>query len=330
MSQKLSMHPTGWFQVGWSADFAVGDVKPLTYFGTELVAFRDLEGQVHVLDAHCQHLGANLAVGGCVVEGGIQCPFHGWVWSGEGRNVHIPYEKRPNRGRKVRSWPVTERNESIYIWHDATGGAPSWEVPDALRELGAQISETVFAPLGPEAREVTKGVRVHPQTIAENAVDPHHFRFVHKTPISPVVLTEDTDGTRWQAKVGFGKRWSDATDRPGDTLNTLEILWSGIGLSFSGEHMRDGIRVTGICPTPVDDSTCDIFGTYWIDAASENPATFLEISKVGLTDDVRIWHHQKYMDPPGLSPSEAAGFRKLRDWASSFYPVGTGQVESVG
>ena len=100
----LSMRPTGWFQVAWSTDLEVGDVKPLHYFGADLVMFRDLDGAVRVLDAHCQHLGADLSHGGCVVEGGIQCPFHGWVWNGDGRNVQIPYEPQPERGRRVRSW----------------------------------------------------------------------------------------------------------------------------------------------------------------------------------------------------------------------------------
>ena len=54
-----SMRPTGWFQVAWSADLEVGDVKPLHYFGAELVAFRDLDGAIRVLDAHCQHIGVS-------------------------------------------------------------------------------------------------------------------------------------------------------------------------------------------------------------------------------------------------------------------------------
>lgn len=320
MPQLLSMHPTGWFQIGWSAELEVGDVIPLRYFSTDLVAFRGLDGAVSVLDAYCQHLGANLSRGGCVVNDGIQCPFHGWVWNGAGRNVRIPYENRPNRGRKIRAWHVQEVNDSIYIWHDAAAREPLWDVPDALHQLGPHISDTTFAALDGQARKKTAGVRVHPQTIAENAVDPHHFKFVHHTPISPVVLTESSDDSTWHAKVGFGNRWQSGVDRPGDSMNTLEILWSGIGLSFSGEHMRNGIRVTGICPTPVDDETCDIFATYWIAADSENSDEMISAGKAALEDDIAIWHYQRYMDPPGLSQSEAAGFRKLRSWAGSFYP----------
>lgn len=315
----LSMLPTGWFQVGWSADVAVDEIVPMKYFGTELVAFRGGDGVVHVLDAHCQHLGANLSRG-CVVENGIQCPFHGWVWDGSGRNVEIPYESKPNRVRRVRSWPVAERNDSIYVWHDVAGREPLWDVPHAFAALGPVFERAEYFPVTDAARVRYPGVHVHPQVIAENAVDPHHFRFVHKTPHSPVVLRENTEGEIWRAKVGFGRRWADGVDIPDETSNTIEILWSGIGTSFSGEHTRDGLRVIGICATPVDDTTSEIFGTYWISAEQGNHRERVDQAKAALPDDIAIWDTQIYLDPPGLSPSEAAGFRKLRTWARSFYP----------
>lgn len=67
----------------------------------------------------------------------IQCPFHGWRWDTEGRNVRIPYEPRPNRGRRMRTYPVIERNESVYLWHDtgSNGGSlrdPYFDVPDVF------------------------------------------------------------------------------------------------------------------------------------------------------------------------------------------------------
>jgi phenylpropionate dioxygenase-like ring-hydroxylating dioxygenase large terminal subunit len=329
-----SMAPTGWFQVAWSADVAVGDVVPKHYFGRDLVLFRELNGDVKVLDAHCQHLGASLAHGGCVVDEGIQCPFHGWVWNGEGRNVAIPYQDRPNRGRRVRSYPVAELNDSIYMWHDADSRPPMWEVPNAFEALGPHVRERTFHPFGAECRTRFDSVKVHPQVIAENAVDPHHFRFVHKTPISPVVLREHTDESTWSAKVGFGRRWADVVDRADDTMNTIEIYWSGIGLSFNGEHMRDGIRVISICATPVDDTTSDIFAGYWISAEDNaEPDSFqarLESAKLALPDDIQIWEHQLYLEPPGLATSEAAGFRALRRWANRFYPESAAPPVSHG
>jgi phenylpropionate dioxygenase-like ring-hydroxylating dioxygenase large terminal subunit len=215
---------------------------------------------------------------------------------------------------------VTELNESIYIWHDASGRAPMWEVPDGLRVLGDHIHDRDYFPVGPEARIKFAGIHVHPQIIAENAVDPHHFRFVHKTPVSPTVLRENTDDITWSAKVGFGRRWSDGADTPGETTNTLEIYWSGLGIAFNGEHTREGFRVIAICATPVDDTTSDIFSTYWIDEASGNYEERLKIAQAALPDDIAIWDHQIYLDPPGLTASEAAGFTQLRNWADGFYP----------
>ena len=320
MKPLPTMRPTGWFQVAWSADIAVGEVVPLHYFGRDLVAYRGQDARVSVLDAHCQHLGANLAYGGCVVKDGIQCPFHGWVWSGDGRNVRIPYQTRPNRGRRIRSYPVTELNESVYIWHDQANREPLWHIPDALRTLGHHVASRGYHDFGADCRTRFDKVSVHPQIIAENAVDPHHFRFVHHTPISPTVLREFTDSTTWSAKVGFGKRWADGVDRPDDTLNTIEILWSGIGVSFNGEHTREGIRVVSICATPVDDTTSDIFAGYWIDRETADFAGRLAAAKLALPQDIQIWDHQRYTDPPGLATSEAAGFKNLRAWARSFYP----------
>ena len=38
-------YPTGWFQVAWSDDVAVGDVKLVHYFGEDIVLWRGESGQ---------------------------------------------------------------------------------------------------------------------------------------------------------------------------------------------------------------------------------------------------------------------------------------------
>ena len=40
--------------------------------------------------------------------------------------------------------------------------------------------------------------------------------------------------------------------------------------------------------------------------------------------DIYIWSHQRYSDPPALSPDEYEGFTAIRNWAKQFYPDGTG------
>ena len=118
----LSMKPTGWFQVAWSDEIGVGDVHRMKYFDRELIAWRarvrsaDRDGRL--LRASRRAPRSRRPRRG---RGASQCPFHGWQWNHEGRNVCIPYENRPNRGRRIRTFPVVERNESVYIWHDERG-----------------------------------------------------------------------------------------------------------------------------------------------------------------------------------------------------------------
>jgi phenylpropionate dioxygenase-like ring-hydroxylating dioxygenase large terminal subunit len=94
--------------VGWSPEFPIGQTRPLNYFGEELMAYRDDSGDLHVMEAHCKHLGAHLGHGGTVVGDCVECPFHGWRWGPDGTNRLIPYQPdRPNRGltlRALRKW----------------------------------------------------------------------------------------------------------------------------------------------------------------------------------------------------------------------------------
>jgi phenylpropionate dioxygenase-like ring-hydroxylating dioxygenase large terminal subunit len=87
--------PRGWFVVCFSGDLAVGATRSMRYFGRELADYRGEDGVVRVLDAHCPHLGANLAIGGTVKDNCIRCPFHAWRFGEDGQCVEIPYSKKP-------------------------------------------------------------------------------------------------------------------------------------------------------------------------------------------------------------------------------------------
>src|SRR3984893_18896912 len=76
----LSMKPTGWFQVAWSAEIETGQIRTMKYFDRELIAWRAEDSTLTVMDAHCEHLGAHLGFGGRVEGDRIICPFHGWEW----------------------------------------------------------------------------------------------------------------------------------------------------------------------------------------------------------------------------------------------------------
>jgi 3-ketosteroid 9alpha-monooxygenase subunit A len=325
--KSLNMKLTGWFQVAWSADLAEGGVKPLRYFSEDMVAFRCQAGKVRIMDAHCHHLGAHLGHGGCVVDGGIQCPFHGWVWGPDGRNVRIPYQQgQTNRTRQLKVRHVREQNGCIFLWHDVRGREPLWEIPDAFLDFGEHVSSYRFELPGPEARSHWPNLHLHPQMLVENIVDPHHFKFTHGTKDSPTVLDETIGKWQWRARVGFGRRWAEGRVAPGETLNTIVIHWSGPGVSINAEHNAVGMRVVFINSTPVDDDSAEIFATYFIDRTEGDEVTYQERlaqAKTALPEDVNIWHNQVFRDTPALTAEEWPGWRKARTWIKRFDPDAT-------
>jgi nitrite reductase/ring-hydroxylating ferredoxin subunit len=315
--------PTGWFQIGWTRDFPAGSVTPLTYFGRELVAFRGENGQLRVLDAFCRHLGAHLGYGGRVEGDCLVCPFHGWAWDGEGRNTDIPYQEgRPSRARMY-SWPVHEADEVVYIWHDLEGRAPSWPVPSVFRDTSDHLAGRVFRPATPNGLVYHGVLPMHPQLVFENAADPAHFRYVHGTRDIPVFLRLGAEDERWYSTIGFGRRWR-AMEPDSHDGDLLAIVGAGIGLTYTSLGGSDNTVIL-VSATPVDTTTSAVFQTVWLEElpGDDEPGRLdarLAAATSQLPNDIRIWRHQAFVDPPALATMEARAFRELRRWAEQFYP----------
>jgi phenylpropionate dioxygenase-like ring-hydroxylating dioxygenase large terminal subunit len=197
-------------------------------------------------------------------------------------------------------------------------------VPDLTGGLFQQLSAVSFQPPLPDGTSHFRDLEVHPQYVVENAVDRHHFQFVHGTATSPVILREEVTDASWQTVAGFGRRWADGIDRPDDRRNTITIHWVGIGFAFNAEHTPDGWRVVLIATMPVDDDRTEIFGTYWLEDAQVctdvDRTRLLNVIKSALPQDIEIWNNQRYLERPALGKAEVAGFKKLRRWTSRFYP----------
>jgi phenylpropionate dioxygenase-like ring-hydroxylating dioxygenase large terminal subunit len=66
-------------------------VRRVTLLGEELVLFRDDAGRYGLLDRHCAHRGADLSYGRAE-DGGLRCPFHGWLFDAAGGCLEQPAE----------------------------------------------------------------------------------------------------------------------------------------------------------------------------------------------------------------------------------------------
>ena len=331
----LSMKPTGWFQIGWSTDIQVGAVKPLRYFGHDLVAYRTESGHLVVLNAYCEHLGAHMGHGGTVAGDDIRCPFHGWQWSPEGRNTCIPYQKATNRVRRIGTWSTAERDGIIYLWHDAEGRDPQYDVPSIFDLFPSCGTADDYHELGEAGRFQSDELPIHPQYAAENGVDFAHFKYVHRADEIPTVVHREFGDTDFKTELAlnFKRRGADGSYELVEGRTRASLL--GLGLGFS--H-ADGVG--SICSltavTPVDDERSILRFSAWAskeDGEDEVRVVKRQRNAVGqLKADIAIWEHQRYTEPPGLATAEAAGFRDIRQWARRFYPeghLGSGAAEQT-
>src|ERR1700761_2610929 len=56
-----------------------------------LIAFRNSEGKLGLIDEFCAHRGASLWFGR-TEEGGLRCAYHGWKFDVTGQAVEVPSE----------------------------------------------------------------------------------------------------------------------------------------------------------------------------------------------------------------------------------------------
>ena len=135
------------------------------------VLFRDSNGKAHCLADTCAHRGGSLSMGK-IVEGSVQCPYHGWRYDGEGRCAHIPTLAKdariPSRAR-VDSYPVAERYGVVFAY---LGDLPEQDRPPIMD----------LKQWGQEGWSVTSLVydwHASFERVIENGLDATHTEFVH-------------------------------------------------------------------------------------------------------------------------------------------------------
>ncbi|MFN8052382.1 MAG: Rieske 2Fe-2S domain-containing protein [Acidimicrobiales bacterium] len=312
--------PFGWFQVGWPADVAIGETKPIRYFGKHLVLWRDEEGTPHVQDAFCPHLGAHLGHGGKVLGCEIACPFHGWRFDADGANTLIPYSKRTNAKGKLATYPTIERNGQIMTWYHPFGEAPLWEVP----EVPEFNDPEHFTPMITRKYEVAAPW----QELAENGVDSAHFRYVHNTEEVPELAGYETEGHI--ARMRSIQKFPTPRGVVDGHINA-----DSFGPGFSVIHFG-GIVDTILmgCNVPVDAQTCEMRFSFCVrklgDDGFDSTVGDAFVSEVDrqVREDKPIWENKAYLPRPALADTDGP-FTKFRKWASQFYAEGVVETQDL-
>jgi len=316
-------YPSGWFRVAGADEVQSGAVRPLRALGRDLVLLRTAEGTPHVFDAHCPHLGAHLGFGGRVVEGTLQCPFHGWRYAPDGSCVHVPGAARIPPAARLRSWPVVEWCGQLMLWHHPHGSGPEWDLPE-VPEWGA--ADWSFRP----ANEWV--IRSHTQEFGENGMDLAHFPFLHAQQTTTIrsesleiagpILTHRT--FQRYTIFGLARFWMPEVTGP------LDMTLVGPGCAINRASVEAGIRLSYTYLfffTPKEDERVEVRSTLGMRRLGNRLAESLLMRKAiregarTIEQDIPIWENKLYRERPLLSEADGP-IMQYRRWYRQFYAAG--------
>jgi nitrite reductase/ring-hydroxylating ferredoxin subunit len=137
--------------------------------GERLVAFRDSEGRVGLIDEFCAHRGVSLWFGRNE-ECGLRCPYHGWKYDVTGQCVDLPSEPEETGMRrriKLKAYPCLEQGGVIWTYM----GPPELQPPPPSLEWSLVPAENRF---------ISKRIQECNYLQAlEGGIDSSHVSFLH-------------------------------------------------------------------------------------------------------------------------------------------------------
>jgi phenylpropionate dioxygenase-like ring-hydroxylating dioxygenase large terminal subunit len=143
-----------WLPALFSSEVAEPDSPPvrIKLLGEDLLAFRDTEGRVGIVDEFCPHRLASL-FWGRNEECGIRCVYHGWKFDVTGVCTDIPSEPPEYRFQnkvRITAYPAQEYGGLVWIYMGSPESVPELpklefaRVPESHRYISKRHQETNY------------------------------------------------------------------------------------------------------------------------------------------------------------------------------------------
>jgi vanillate O-demethylase monooxygenase subunit len=206
-----------WYVAAWHHE-VTRVMKRRILLNEPVVLFRTDSGEPVALEDRCCHRQAQLSMG--KLAGNIvTCPYHGLQFDTTGKCVKVPSQDLVPKSASVKSYPVVERNQWIWIWM----GDPAKADP-ALIEDFHWMDDPAWGAAGDYMH-----VEGNYLLIVENLLDTTHLPFLHP----------DTLGTDAFARSEFDVK------REGDRITVTRWLMNELPAAFHKQmgEFPDGMKV---------------------------------------------------------------------------------------
>jgi phthalate 4,5-dioxygenase oxygenase subunit len=225
----------------------------LKLLGERMVAFRDTQGRLGLIDEFCAHRGVSLFFARNE-ECGLRCPYHGWKYDVTGQCVDVPSEPAESgfcQKIKLKSYPLAERGGVIWVYMGPAGGEPP-------------LPEWEFATVPAEQSYTSKRVQeCNFLQAMEGGIDSSHVSFLHSGALNTDPLFKGSKGNQYNL---------------GDKKPVFEVVESEGGLYIGARrNAEDGSYYWRITPWVMPCFTMvpprgdhPMHGHFWIPIDDEN------------------------------------------------------------
>jgi phenylpropionate dioxygenase-like ring-hydroxylating dioxygenase large terminal subunit len=277
--------------------------------GEDLIAFKDTNGTVGVIQNNCPHRGASLFFGRNE-EAGLRCVYHGWKFDSEGNCVDMPNEPAESDFRtkvKATAYPAVERAGVVWTYM----GPPDKQPP--LPDL-----EWMRAPEGhmwvSKTFENCNWVQA-----MEGGLDTSHSSFLHRDLTAEGLANPRTRSTAPRLEVlntDYGYMYASIRPLPEDHQNFVRIyhyVMPFYQLRAGGPAKSLG-NTDGHMWVPIDDVTCWAWNFHF---NHDGPLSY------------ETWQRYEHRMGRGLEQDYIAGTFKLKANASNDYDMSRERQKTV-
>ncbi|MBT3989866.1 MAG: Rieske 2Fe-2S domain-containing protein [Rhodospirillaceae bacterium] len=158
--------------------------------GENLIAFRDTENRIGLIDEFCSHRGVSLWFGRNE-DCGIRCPYHGWKFDYEGNCLELPSEgDNPKARAKVglKSYPCIEKGGAIWTYM----GPPELKPEEPMLEWTTCDPDSVYISRRYQECNYLQAL--------EGGIDSSHVTWLHGGNINSDPLFQGSKGNRYNVE----------------------------------------------------------------------------------------------------------------------------------
>jgi phthalate 4,5-dioxygenase oxygenase subunit len=245
-----------WIPALLSEELPEADCPPVRVklLSERLVAFRDSDGKLGLIDEFCAHRGVSLWFGRNE-ESGLRCPYHGWKYDVTGQCVDVPSEPAESGyGKKIKltAYPLIERGGVLWTYMGPPEHQPA-------------PPEFEFATVARERSYVSKRIQECNYLQAmEGGIDSSHVSFLHRGNLESDPLFKGARGNQYNLKdfqVKFEVVESDGGLLIGARRNAEDghFYWritQWVMPTFTAIPPRGDHPIHGHFWIPIDDENC--------------------------------------------------------------------------